>query len=82
MKLRALEAEPAPPADALRRDVAEIAVGLDDYVVAEALTNAAKHAHASSVRIEADVLDGDLRVSVQDDGVGGLILPAGPASSG
>jgi PAS domain S-box-containing protein len=41
------------------------------YVVAEALTNAAKHAHASLVRIEADVLDGDLRVSVQDDGVGG-----------
>ena len=41
------------------------------FVVAEALTNAAKHAHASLVRIEADVVDGDLRVSVQDDGVGG-----------
>jgi len=41
------------------------------FVVAEALTNAAKHAHASLVRIEADVLDGDLRVSVEDDGVGG-----------
>jgi PAS domain S-box-containing protein len=41
------------------------------YVVAEALTNAAKHAHASFVRIDADVLDGDLRVSVKDDGVGG-----------
>src|SRR4029078_4021464 len=35
------------------------------YVVAEALTNAAKHAHASFVRIDADVLDGDLRVSVK-----------------
>jgi signal transduction histidine kinase len=41
------------------------------YVVTEALTNAAKHAHASVVRVEAEVLDGDLRVSVQDDGVGG-----------
>ena len=41
------------------------------YVVAEALTNAAKHAHASFVRVEAEVIDGDLRVSVQDDGVGG-----------
>jgi hypothetical protein len=31
------------------------------YVVAEALTNAAKHAHASLARIEADGVDGDLR---------------------
>jgi PAS domain S-box-containing protein len=46
------------------------------YVVAEALTNAAKHAHASFVSVEADVIDGDLRVSVHDDGVGG----ADPAS--
>jgi PAS domain S-box-containing protein len=41
------------------------------YVVAEALTNAAKHAHATFVRVEAEVIDGDLRVSVQDDGLGG-----------
>jgi PAS domain S-box-containing protein len=41
------------------------------YAVAEALTNAAKHAHASFVRVEGEVIDGDLRVSVQDDGVGG-----------
>jgi PAS domain S-box-containing protein len=40
------------------------------YVVAEALTNAAKHAHASVVRVEVGVIDGDLRVSVRDDGVG------------
>ncbi len=127
MKLRALETVKAPQAEALARDVAEIAAGLDDllddlretarglhpvilsrgglgpalkalgrrspipveldaraqgrlpepvevaayYVIAEALTNAAKHAHASFVRVEAEVIDGDLRVSVQDDGVGG-----------
>jgi PAS domain S-box-containing protein len=41
------------------------------YVVAEALTNAAKHARASVVRVEAEALDGHLRVSVHDDGVGG-----------
>jgi PAS domain S-box-containing protein len=41
------------------------------YVVAEALTNAAKHAHASFVRVEAEVTDGNLSVSVQDDGTGG-----------
>ncbi len=50
------------------------------YVVAEALTNAAKHAHAALVRVDAEVIDGDLHVSVQDDGVGGA-NPAGPASS-
>jgi PAS domain S-box-containing protein len=127
MKLRALEEVTGPEAEALRREVAEIAAGLDDvledlreaarglhpvilsrgglgpalkalgrrspvpvefdvraeerlserveiaayYVVAEALTNAAKHADASFVRVEAEVINGDLRVSVQDDGVGG-----------
>ena len=127
MKLRALEAEAGPQPEAVNKEVAEIAAGLDDvlddlretarglhpvilsrgglgpalkalgrrspipvefdvrererlpeavevaayYVVAEALTNAAKHAHASFVRVEAEVIDGDLRVSVQDDGVGG-----------
>ena len=132
MKLRALEAETGPEAQALRREVAEIAAGLDDvlddlretarglhpvilsrgglgpalkalgrrspvpveldvraqkrlpepveaaayYVVAEALTNAAKHAHASFVKVEAEVVNGDLRVSVRDDGVGGAD-PAG-----
>jgi signal transduction histidine kinase len=41
------------------------------YVVAETLTNTAKHAHASVVRVAAEALDGSLRVSVRDDGVGG-----------
>jgi PAS domain S-box-containing protein len=127
MKLRALEDGTAPRPEAVKRDVAEIAAGLDDvlddlretarglhpvilsrgglgpalkalgrrslipveldvrveqrlpepvevaayYVVAEALTNAAKHAHASLVTVEVDVISGGLRVSVQDDGVGG-----------
>jgi PAS domain S-box-containing protein len=47
------------------------------YVVAEALTNAAKHAQASVVRVDAEVLDGDLRVSVQDDGLGGADSASG-----
>jgi signal transduction histidine kinase len=41
------------------------------YVVAEALTNAAKHAEASVVRVTGDARDGFLRVRVQDDGRGG-----------
>ncbi|MEK6442465.1 sensor histidine kinase [Pseudonocardia sp. T1-2H] len=41
------------------------------YVVAEALTNAAKHARPTAIWVAADVVDGRLRLSVRDDGVGG-----------
>ena len=41
------------------------------YVVSEALTNTAKHAHASVVQVASEVLDGKLVVEVRDDGVGG-----------
>jgi len=47
------------------------------YVVAEALTNAAKHADASLVRITGRVRDGVLQVSVQDDGRGGASTARG-----
>jgi signal transduction histidine kinase len=40
-------------------------------VVSEALTNAAKHAHASRVQVTVETADGDVRLSVADDGVGG-----------
>ncbi|GGM89155.1 GAF domain-containing sensor histidine kinase [Dactylosporangium sucinum] len=41
------------------------------YVVAEALANAAKHAHASHVRVEAAMRNGSLHLSARDDGIGG-----------
>jgi signal transduction histidine kinase len=41
------------------------------YAVSEALANAAKHANASRVDVEALALDGTLRLSIRDDGVGG-----------
>ena len=41
------------------------------FVVAEALTNVAKHAHAATAAIAARVQDGALRVEVRDDGIGG-----------
>jgi signal transduction histidine kinase len=41
------------------------------YVVSEALTNAAKHAHASAAEVEVAAGDGVLRVCVRDDGSGG-----------
>jgi signal transduction histidine kinase len=39
--------------------------------VAEALTTAAKHSHASGVHVEAALRDGRLHVSIHDDGIGG-----------
>ncbi|GAA0708977.1 GAF domain-containing protein [Dactylosporangium roseum] len=52
------------------------------YVVAEALTNAAKHAHASAATVtveavEPDTADAVLRVAVRDDGVGGADFTRG-----
>jgi signal transduction histidine kinase len=41
------------------------------YVVSETLTNAAKHARASVVEVDAEASGGTLRVCVRDDGVGG-----------
>jgi signal transduction histidine kinase len=41
------------------------------YVVSETLTNAAKHARASRVEVDAEASDGTLRVCVRDDGIGG-----------
>jgi signal transduction histidine kinase len=49
------------------------------YVVAEAATNAAKHARASAltVTVEADAADAVLRVEVSDDGTGGADFTRG-----
>ncbi|HEY2667034.1 MAG TPA: GAF domain-containing protein, partial [Actinomycetota bacterium] len=41
------------------------------YAVSEGLANAAKHARASVVHVRAELLGGELRVTIQDDGVGG-----------
>ncbi|MDQ1722746.1 MAG: hypothetical protein QOI26_2480 [Pseudonocardiales bacterium] len=41
------------------------------YVVSEMLANAAKHAHASMVEVDAEATGGTLRLCVRDDGVGG-----------
>ncbi|OBG28581.1 hypothetical protein A5764_25135 [Mycobacterium sp. 852002-51057_SCH5723018] len=41
------------------------------YAVAEALTNAAKHAQASDVRVRAYTTDESLNVCISDDGIGG-----------
>jgi signal transduction histidine kinase len=41
------------------------------FIVAEALTNVVKHAHATRAQVTVTVQDGHLHVRVRDDGVGG-----------
>jgi signal transduction histidine kinase len=41
------------------------------FIVAEALTNVVKHAHADHAKVRARVVDGTLHVAVSDDGIGG-----------
>ena len=41
------------------------------YVVSEALTNAAKHARASVVKVGVEAEGADLHLSIRDDGIGG-----------
>jgi len=41
--------------------------------VAEALTNVAKHAHATRVLVAADVVEGGIRIEVVDDGAGFVV---------
>ena len=52
------------------------------YVVAEALTNAIKHANASAVAISVTELDRAVVVEVRDDGVGGAVPGAGTGLRG
>jgi len=47
------------------------------YVVAEALTNVAKHADAERIAVRVEVDGDDAIVEVSDDGVGGVELDAG-----
>ena len=51
-------------------------------MIAEALTNAAKHARASAISVEAEVAGDLLRVTVSDDGVGGACLAGGSGLAG
>jgi signal transduction histidine kinase len=52
------------------------------YVVAEALTNAAKHSHASEVSVRIARENGFARIEVADDGVGGADAEGGSGIRG
>ena len=52
------------------------------FVVSEALTNAAKHSHASEVKVKASCAGGLLTVEVADDGIGGAAAGNGTGLRG
>ncbi|MFF0463872.1 sensor histidine kinase [Streptomyces mexicanus] len=53
------------------------------FIVAEAVTNAVKHARASRIDISLELTDDVLRLRVTDDGVGGVAeAPAGSGLTG
>ena len=52
------------------------------YVFAEALTNAQKHAHASSIHVRATTTTRTLHLEIADDGIGGATERAGGGLTG
>jgi signal transduction histidine kinase len=52
------------------------------YVVSEALTNAAKHAHASALSVELNTHQAILQLAIRDDGIGGADLSQGSGLAG
>ena len=52
------------------------------YVVAEALTNAAKHAQASAVDVSVVAEDASVHLSIRDDGIGGADAANGSGLTG
>jgi len=72
--LKTLARRSAVPVDldiSVHRRLGESAEVAAYYVVAEALTNAAKHAQASQVNVRVDAAGPNLRLSIRDDGIGG-----------
>jgi signal transduction histidine kinase len=66
----------------VNRQLPECAEVAAYFVVAEALTNAAKHARASVVNVCIEVEPTTLRVSIRDDGIGGADIAKGSGLTG
>jgi signal transduction histidine kinase len=67
---------------AVQRRLPESAEVAAYYVVAEALTNVAKHAQASEVHVRVDADDAHLQLAIQDDGIGGADAAKGSGLTG
>jgi signal transduction histidine kinase len=83
--LKALSRSSAVPVDLDVRTETRLPAAVEVaayYVVSEALTNTAKHAHASVVRVTVDVRRGMLELLVRDDGSGGADPARGSGLTG
>ena len=83
--LEALAERPGVPVDLqvdLPDRLPEVVEVAAYYLVAEAVTNANKHANATRVTVQARVLDGVLHVTVSDDGAGGAQQSPGSGLQG
>ncbi|MDT5184558.1 MAG: hypothetical protein QOI29_2716 [Mycobacterium sp.] len=67
---------------AVQRRLPESAEVAAYYVVAEALTNVAKHAQACEVDVRVDADDANLHLSIHDDGIGGAEVGKGSGLTG
>ena len=76
------DARSAARLSAVDRRLPESAEVAAYYVVAEALTNAAKHARASQVTVRAEAEDANLHLSIRDDGIGGADSAMGSGLTG
>ena len=77
------ERTPLPVSVRIPRDRWPIGIEVAAYfVVAEALTNAVRHARATRAEVSADVEGERLTVSIVDDGIGGADLGAGTGLGG
>jgi len=83
--LKALARRSAVPVEldlSVHRRLPESAEVAAYYVVAEALTNAAKHARASEVEVRVEADDANLHLSIRDDGIGGADVGKGSGLTG
>jgi signal transduction histidine kinase len=81
-EIAARSAVPVTLAELPSRRLDGVAEATAYYLVAEALTNAQKHAHATSLRVHAGITRGTLLLEIVDDGVGGATDPANGGLSG
>ncbi|BCJ38563.1 hypothetical protein Athai_60660 [Actinocatenispora thailandica] len=83
--LRALARRSRPPVDLDLKLTSRLSAEVEAtayYVVAEALDNAARHAHASAISVAVGNDDGRLGIVVRDDGAGGADPSRGTGLTG
>ncbi|MEV6923535.1 sensor domain-containing protein [Dactylosporangium sp. NPDC051485] len=83
--LTALAARSAIPVDLELTETGRLAANVETtayFVVAEALTNVAKHSHASECKVTLQRSAYGMLVTVEDDGVGGASLAKGHGLTG